>query len=61
TLLTLTPGTLALDYDPASGVLYVHALDAGSAAEIEEGVRNIEDRLLAWMDAERPPAKGSAS
>ena len=60
-LLTLTPGTLALDYDPASGVLYVHALDAGSAAEIEEGVRNIEDRLLAWMDAERPPAKGSAS
>ncbi|MDO9596575.1 MAG: Na+/H+ antiporter subunit E [Azoarcus sp.] len=60
-LLTLTPGTLALDYDPASGVLYVHALDAGSAAEIEEGVRNIEGRLLAWMDAERLPAKGSAS
>lgn len=60
-LLTLTPGTLTLDYDPASGVLYVHALNANSAAEIEEGVRRIEDRLLAWMNAGCPQGNGSRS
>lgn len=50
-LVTLTPGTLALAYRSESRTLYVHALDAGSAAEVEEGVRRIEARLLAWLDA----------
>ena len=53
-LLTLTPGTLALDYDSARGLLYIHALDAESAEDVESGVRMIEDRLLAWIDAGRP-------
>lgn len=50
-LLTLTPGTLALDYLPASGTLYIHAIDARDAAEVEDGVRAIEARLLAWLHA----------
>lgn len=50
-LLTLTPGTMAMEYDAASGLMYVHALDADSVGEVESGVREIERRLLAWIDA----------
>ena len=50
-LLTLTPGTMAMDYDAESGLMYVHALDADTLESIEEGVRQIETRLLAWIDA----------
>ncbi|HQZ02414.1 MAG TPA: Na+/H+ antiporter subunit E [Thauera sp.] len=57
-LLTLTPGTLALDYQADSGTMYVHALDADDAVEVEDSVRAIETRLLAWLhageDKERP-------
>ncbi|MDX5362555.1 MAG: Na+/H+ antiporter subunit E [Pseudazoarcus pumilus] len=55
-LLTLTPGTMAMDYDPDSGLMYVHALDADEAAGVEAGVHAIEARLLAWMDAGDSPA-----
>lgn len=48
-LLTLTPGTLAIDYEPGSGIMFVHALDADSAASVEQSVRDIETRLLAWI------------
>lgn len=50
-LLTLTPGTVALDYRPESGLMYIHALDADDADEVEAGVREIEHRLLRWLDA----------
>lgn len=50
-LLTLTPGTMAMEYDTDSGLMYVHALDAESVGEVESGVREIERRLLAWIDA----------
>lgn len=53
-LLTLTPGTMALDYRPESGLMYIHALDARTAAEVEAGVRAIERRLLRWLDAGAP-------
>jgi len=53
-LLTLTPGTMALDYRPESGLMYIHALDARTAAEVEAGVREIERRLLRWLDAGAP-------
>lgn len=56
-LLTLTPGTMAMEYDPESALMYVHALDAGSVEEVEAGVRAIESRLLAWMDAGDSPAQ----
>lgn len=50
-LLTLTPGTMALDYAPDSGVMYIHALDARDADAVEAGVRAIERRLLGWINA----------
>lgn len=56
-LLTLTPGTMAMEYDPESSLMYVHALDAQSAEEVEAGVRAIESRLLAWVDAGDTPAQ----
>lgn len=54
-LLTLTPGTMAMDYDPETGLMYVHALDAETPEDIEAGVRDIEARLLAWIDAGDSP------
>ena len=54
-LLTLTPGTMALEYLPESGLRYTHAIDAKEAAAVEAGVRAIERRLLRWIDADAPP------
>lgn len=52
-LLTLTPGTMALDYDPETSEMYIHALDARSAEKVESGIRELEHRLLEWMNPER--------
>ncbi|HRQ58180.1 MAG TPA: Na+/H+ antiporter subunit E [Azoarcus taiwanensis] len=52
-LLTLTPGTMALDYDPDSGEMAIHALNATSVEEVERGIRELERRLLDWMHPER--------
>jgi multicomponent Na+:H+ antiporter subunit E len=52
-LLTLTPGTMALEYEPQTGVMYIHALDTDSVEKVEAGVRQIESRLLAWIDPDR--------
>jgi multicomponent Na+:H+ antiporter subunit E len=60
-LLTLTPGTMALDYAPASGLMYIHAIDARDADAVEAGVREIERRLLHWIDAGEPPASQTRS
>lgn len=46
-LLTLTPGTLALDY--LDSVLYVHVLDTQSAESVQQSVVDIEQRLAAWI------------
>lgn len=48
-LLTLTPGTLAMDYARDSGTMFVHALQASSRADVERAVLEIETRLLAWL------------
>lgn len=48
-LLTLTPGTMALEYDAERAEMYIHVLDATSADEVEAGVREIESRLMEWM------------
>ena len=50
-LLTLTPGTLALDYVAERGTMYIHAIDARDAEDVKDGVRAIESRLLAWLHA----------
>ena len=54
-LLTLTPGTMALDYRAADGTLFVHALDARQQVEVESLVRDLESRLLQWLE---PTATG---
>jgi multicomponent Na+:H+ antiporter subunit E len=54
-LLTLTPGTLALDYRAADGTLFIHALDARQQMEVESMVRDLESRLLQWL---APTASG---
>ena len=54
-LLTLTPGTMALEYLPESGLMCIHAIDAKEAAAVEAGVRAIERRLLRCIDADAPP------
>jgi multicomponent Na+:H+ antiporter subunit E len=50
-LLTLTPGTLALEYDENRGLLYIHALDARQREEVTGLLNELERRLLAWLDA----------
>ena len=60
-LLTLTPGTMALDYAPHSGLMYIHAIDARDADAVEAGVREIERRLLRWIDAGEPSGSMSGS
>lgn len=50
-LLTLTPGTLALEYDENRGLLYIHALDARQREEVTGMLAELERRLLAWLDA----------
>lgn len=54
-LLTLTPGTLALEYRAADGTLFIHALDARQQVEVENMVRDLESRLLDWLE---PAADG---
>ena len=51
TLLTLTPGTQALDYDEEQGLLYIHALDARRREDVTDILIELERRLLAWLDA----------
>ena len=51
TLLTLTPGTLALDYDEEQGLLYIHTLDARRREDVIDILIELERRLLAWLDA----------
>ncbi|QIB52844.1 Na+/H+ antiporter subunit E [Pseudomonas sp. OIL-1] len=53
-LLTLTPGTLALDY--LDKVLYVHVLDSRSADSVQHAVDEIEQRLAGWI---HPPGEFS--
>ncbi|MFB8829287.1 Na+/H+ antiporter subunit E [Azotobacter sp. CWF10] len=51
-LLTLTPGTLALEYRETEGTLFVHALDARNPAAVEAMLRELERRLLHWLDTD---------
>ncbi|KAA0694756.1 cation:proton antiporter [Halopseudomonas laoshanensis] len=48
-LLTLTPGTLALDYRATTGDMFVHVLDTRSADAVIAAIGEIERRLLRWV------------
>lgn len=48
-LLTLTPGTLALDYQPRTGEMFVHVLDTRSIESVTDAIVEIERRLMRWV------------
>ena len=48
-LLTLTPGTLALDYRSRTGEMFVHVLDTRSVESVAGAIANIEQRLMRWV------------
>lgn len=48
-LLTLTPGTLALDYRSRTGEMFVHVLDTRSIDSVAVAIGNIERRLMRWV------------
>lgn len=48
-LLTLTPGTLALDYCFRTGDMFVHVLDTRSVASVAAAIGDIERRLMRWV------------
>jgi len=53
--ITMTPGTLTLDYDPEENALYVHVIDGSDPAEIVDPIRDWEDYALAILDEELSP------
>ncbi len=48
-LLTLTPGTLALDYWSRTGEMFVHILDTRSIESATGSIAEIERRLMRWI------------
>lgn len=53
--ITLTPGTLTMDYDDERNTLYVHSIDTADPGEILEPIRVWEDYALAIFDEELKP------
>jgi multicomponent Na+:H+ antiporter subunit E len=53
--ITITPGTLTLDYDPEANALYVHVIDGRDPQGIVEPIREWEDYALEIFDEERSP------
>lgn len=45
-LISLTPGTLSLDVSSDKKVLYIHVMYMQDEAQVMEGLRNFESRLL---------------
>ena len=53
--ITLTPGTLTMDYDEETNALYVHSIDARDREAIVDPIRTWEDYALVIFDEERKP------
>jgi len=54
--ITLTPGTLTMDYDAERNSLYVHAIDGRDQDSIVDPIRTWEDLALRIFDEERDPS-----
>lgn len=54
--ITLTPGTLTMDYDPDRNALYVHALYCGDLEDIIAPIRSWEDYALRIFDEDADPS-----
>ena len=53
--ITLTPGTLTMDYDGATNTLYVHTIDGSEEAAVVEPIRRWEGYALTVFDEELSP------
>ncbi|MFB6156890.1 MAG: Na+/H+ antiporter subunit E [Haloferacaceae archaeon] len=53
--ITLTPGTLTMDYDGATNTLYVHSIDGRDPDAVREPIRRWEDYALVVFDEELKP------
>jgi multicomponent Na+:H+ antiporter subunit E len=53
--ITLTPGTLTMDYDDERNALYVHAIAAADRSSVVAPIRRWEDLALGIFDEERTP------
>jgi multicomponent Na+:H+ antiporter subunit E len=53
--ITLTPGTLTMDYDSETNALYVHSIDGRDPESIVEPIRTWEDYALVIFDEELKP------
>lgn len=53
--ITLTPGTLTMDYDQETNTLYVHSIDGSDRDGIFEPIRTWEDYALVIFDEELKP------
>ncbi|WP_410765125.1 Na+/H+ antiporter subunit E [Haloferax sp. DFSO60] len=53
--ITLTPGTLTMDYNDDTNTLYVHSIDGSDVEGILEPIRRWEDYALVIFDEELKP------
>ncbi len=53
--ITLTPGTLTMDYNEDANILYVHSIDARDPDAIVEPIRTWEEYALVIFDEEGKP------
>jgi len=53
--ISLTPGTLTMDYDDTTNTLYVHAIDGRDRDAVVDPIRRWEDYALVIFDEERKP------
>lgn len=53
--ITLTPGTLTMDYDQARNSLYVHSIDGTDRDAVIDPIRRWEDYLLVVFDERLKP------
>jgi multicomponent Na+:H+ antiporter subunit E len=53
--ITLTPGTLTMDYNRETNTLYVHSIDGGDPEAVVDPIRTWEDYALVIFDEELKP------
>jgi multicomponent Na+:H+ antiporter subunit E len=53
--ITMTPGSLTLDYDPEENALYVHVIDESDPDDIVDPIRDWEDYALVIFDEALSP------
>jgi multicomponent Na+:H+ antiporter subunit E len=57
--ITLTPGTITLDYDHELNALYVHIIDGRNPEAVVDPIRTWEDHALVIFDEPLPPGEAA--